>query len=68
MKEEKLKKDTANEAEEKEARVRQTGSLKERLSRVKKTRWIRFGIVSVIFFALATGGLLWLGSYSPIYT
>ena len=59
MKEEKLKKDTANEAEEKEARVRQTGSLKERLSRVKKTRWIRFGIVSVIFFAWVA----WLGNW-----
>ena len=29
--------------------VRQTGSLKERLGRVKKSRWLRFGIVSLIY-------------------
>ena len=45
--------------EEKEPEVRQTGSLKERLARVKTTRWIRFAIVSVIFF----GWVAWLGSW-----
>ena len=40
------------------ADVRQTGSLSERLKRVKKTRWIRFGIVSLIFF----GWVYWLGN------
>ncbi len=39
--------------------VRQTGSLKERLARVAKTRWIRFAVVSVIFFAWVA----WLGSW-----
>ena len=29
----------------------QTGGLKERLSRVKTTRWVRFAIVSLVFFA-----------------
>ena len=29
--------------------VRQTGSLKERLGRVKKTRWIRFGAVALLY-------------------
>ena len=29
--------------------VRQTGSLKERLGRVKKTRWARFGAVALIY-------------------
>ena len=42
-----------------EEKVRQTGSLKERLGRVKKSRWIRFGIVSVIFFAWVA----WLGNW-----
>ena len=37
----------------------QKGSLIERLKRVKKTRWIRFGIVSVIFFALVA----WIGNW-----
>ena len=60
MKDEKKKNNAVegneNKVEEKE---RQTGSLKERLSRVKKTRWIRFGIVSVIFFAWVA----WLGNW-----
>ena len=39
--------------------VRQTGSLQERLARVKKTRWIRFAIVSLIFLAWVA----WLGNW-----
>ena len=39
--------------------VRQTGGLKERLARVKKSRWIRFGVVSVIFLVW----VIWLGSW-----
>ena len=39
--------------------VRQTGTLRERLARVKTTRWIRFAVVSVIFFAW----VIWLGSW-----
>ena len=42
-----------------EVKVRQTGTLRERLARVKKTRWIRFGIVSAIFFAWVA----WLGNW-----
>ena len=38
---------------------RQTGSLKERLARVKTTRWIRFTIVAAIFI----GWVIWLGSW-----
>lgn len=37
----------------------QHGGLMERLARVKKTRWVRFGIVSVIFFAWVA----WLGNW-----
>ena len=48
-----------NKENKNEEDVRQTGSLKERLGRVKKTRWIRFGIVSVIFFAWVA----WLGNW-----
>ena len=39
--------------------VPQTGGLRERLARVKKTRWVRFGIVSAIFFAWVA----WLGNW-----
>ncbi len=49
----------AQDTKQKEVKVRQTGGLKERLGRVKKTRWVRFGIVSVIFFAW----VVWLGSW-----
>ena len=53
-------KGTENNKEEKnEEKVRQTGSLRERLGRVKKTRWVRFGIVSLIFFAWVA----WLGNW-----
>ncbi len=37
----------------------QTGGLKERLARVKPTRWVRFGIVTVIF----TAWVAWLGNW-----
>lgn len=47
------------ENKDKVENVKQTGNLKERLSRVKKTRWIRFGVVSVIFLAW----VIWLGSW-----
>ena len=52
-------KDNKDKVENNEERVRQTGSLGERLARVKKTRWIRFGIVSIIFFAWVA----WLGNW-----
>ena len=39
--------------------VRQSGPLRERLARVKTTRWIRFGIVSAIYIAW----VIWLGSW-----
>ena len=39
--------------------VKQTGTLKERLSRIQRSRWIRFATVSVIFF----GWVAWLGSW-----
>ena len=42
-----------------EDNVRQTGSLKERLARVKKTRWIRFSTVAIIFILW----VIWLGSW-----
>ena len=39
--------------------VQQTGGLRERLGRVKPTRWARFGIVAAIFI----GWVAWLGSW-----
>ena len=48
-----------NKEKKSEETVRQTGSLLERLNRVKTTRWIRFGIVSIIFFAWVA----WLGNW-----
>ena len=50
----------ANDIEKtnKEEYVRQTGSLKERLGRVKKTRWIRFGVVALIYVLWT----LWMGN------
>ena len=41
-----------------EVYVPQTGSLSERLARVKGTRWARFGIVSAIFL----GWVCWMGN------
>ena len=50
----------ANDIEKKkeDEYVRQTGSLKERLGRVKKTRWWRFGIVALIYVLWT----LWMGN------
>ena len=45
--------------EVKEMPVKQTGSLKERLDRINKSRWIRFGIVSALWPCLRPD--LWLG-------
>lgn len=39
--------------------VEDGGSLKQRLNRVKRTRWIRFGIVALIFVLW----VIWLGSW-----
>ena len=36
----------------------QTGSLRERLARVKGTRWARFGIVAAIY----VGWTVWMGN------
>ena len=41
--------DKVKNKEKEEEYVRQTGSLKERLGRVKKTRWARFGVVALIY-------------------
>ena len=49
---------TGKNKEKKEEYVRQTGSLKERLGRVKKTRWWRFGIVALIYVLWT----LWMGN------
>ena len=48
----------SKEKNKQEEYVRQTGSLAERLSRVKGTRWARFGIVSAIFL----GWVCWMGN------
>ena len=52
----------ANETKENknknEEYVRQTGSLKERLGRVKKTRWWRFGAVALIYVLWT----IWMGN------
>lgn len=50
--------DTEKKKDKSEEYVRQTGSLKERLGRVKKTRWWRFGIVAVIYVLWT----LWVGN------
>ena len=50
--------DNFKTAENSNADTMQHGSLKERLARVKTTRWVRFGIVSVIFVAW----VIWLGN------
>ncbi len=46
------------EKKEEEKYVRQTGSLKERLGRVKTTRWWRFGIVALIYVLWT----IWMGN------
>ena len=50
--------DFDNNKDKKEEYVRQTGSLKERLGRVKKTRWCRFGIVALIYILWT----IWMGN------
>jgi len=50
--------DKDNNKDKKEEYVRQTGSLKERLGRVKKTRWWRFGIVALIYVLWT----IWMGN------
>ena len=47
-----------NKEKNEEQYVRQTGSLKERLGRVKKTRWCRFGIVALIYVLWT----IWVGN------
>ncbi len=47
-----------NKEKNEEQYVRQTGSLKERLGRVKKTRWLRFGIVALIYVLWT----IWVGN------
>ncbi len=49
---------TDKNKEKKEEYVRQTGSLKERLGRVKKTRWCRFAAVALIYVLWT----LWVGN------
>ena len=44
---------------EEDKNKRKPATLAERLKAVKKTRWIRFGIVSVIFFLF----VVWLNNY-----
>ena len=50
--------DKDKNTENKEEYVRQTGSLKERLGRVKATRWARFGVVALIYFLWT----IWMGN------
>ncbi len=47
-----------NQDKKEEEYVRQTGSLKERLGRVKTTRWVRFGIVALVYVLWT----LWMGN------
>ena len=49
--------DNKNKDKEKEY-VPQTGSLKERLGRIKTTRWVRFGIVALIYLLWT----IWMGN------
>ena len=51
--------DIENKKDKKEEEyVRQTGSLKERLGRVKKTRWARFGAVALLYVLWT----IWMGN------
>ena len=47
-----------NQEKKEEKYVRQTGSLRERLGRVKKTRWWRFGAVALIYVLWT----IWMGN------
>jgi len=48
----------ATTTEQAQQYVRQTGSLKQRLARVKTTRWWRFGVVAAIYIAWT----IWMGN------
>ncbi len=50
--------DKNKNSKKEEEYVRQTGSLKERLGRVKKTRWWRFGAVALIYVLWT----IWMGN------
>jgi len=47
-----------NQEKKEEKYVRQTGSLRERLGRVKKTRWWRFGAVALVYVLWT----IWMGN------
>ena len=47
-----------NKEKEEDKYVRQTGSLRERLGRVKKTRWMRFGAVALLYVLWT----IWMGN------
>ncbi len=49
---------TKKDKKQEEEYVRQTGSLKERLGRVKTTRWCRFGAVALIYVLWT----IWMGN------
>ena len=53
-----MAKDIDKNKDKKEEYVRQTGSLKERLGRVKTTRWLRFGAVALIYVLWT----IWMGN------
>ena len=48
-----------NKEKEEEKYVPNSGTLKERLAKVKTTRWVRFGIVAALYIAWT----VWLGSW-----
>ena len=50
--------DTDKNKKKEEEYVRQTGSLRERLGRVKKTRWWRFGAVALLYVLWT----IWMGN------
>ena len=53
-----MAKERGKQIDKSEEYVRQTGSLKERLARVKKTRWARFGAVALLYVLWT----LWVGN------
>jgi signal peptidase I len=53
-----MAKDTDKNKKKEEEYVRQTGSLRERLGRVKKTRWWRFGAVALLYVLWT----IWMGN------
>ena len=50
--------DIDKKKDKQEEYVRQTGSLKERLARVKTTRWLRFGAVALLYVLWT----IWMGN------